>query len=250
MTTASPHPSFLRLFRAELDRHARRRSTWVGALVMLALCLVARFDGYTDEFDHLLICATFGAMWGFLTAVANVGGDIRSGALGTWLTFHPRRQRVWWARLLAVIVTTATGVLMTILLITSTNRTAVVTSAEHGLGWLFLVALLTPVCAAVMGAATAALCGSTLSALGLAAGYLTLLFVSNILIPDLSGTWGPVAPIEDLFDGVNSYETYSEGGSYAGTSYDLPFWAMIRLLIWTLAIGTVGTLRWSRRDVD
>ena len=250
MTTASPHPSFLRLFRAELDRHARRRSTWVGALIMLALCMVARFDGYTDAFDHLLICTTFGAMWGYLTAVANVGGDIRSGALGTWLTFHPRRQRVWWARLLAIIVTTAIGVLATILLITSTHLPAVVTSTGHGLGWGVPVALLVPVCTAIMGAATAALCGSTLSALGVAAGYLTLLFVSSVLIPDLSGTWGPVAPIGDLFDGINNYNSYSRGHPDSGTSYDLPFWAMIRLLIWTLALGVVGTLRWSRRDVD
>ena len=123
------------------------------------------------------------AFIGFLIGAGFVAAEFSTGSMGNWLTFEPRRMRVYMSKLAAagLGLIPAAAVLLGLLIagvwmITSQFGTTAGTTAEmwNDLGLLAgrLVAL--TVVTAVVGAAMGALLRHTAAVMGIAIGYLVL----------------------------------------------------------------------------
>ncbi len=119
----------------------------------------------------------------FLVGVSFVAAEFSSGAIGTWLTYEPRRGRVYASKLTAV----AAGVLMVaaiavalviaaVYLIARSNQIVGTTSGDPGSGLLWTAVRTVAVfgVAGALGGVVAALLRNTAAALGLAIGYLVV----------------------------------------------------------------------------
>lgn len=252
----------MNLFRAEWDRHVRRRTTWITAVVMWLLVLVFANNpqnrGADAGFPVLIV---FGMLAGFVSAAANVGQDISSGALGTWLTFHPNRLRVWAARLIAMTLATLLMCVVAIpLAITADlNATYGLTDmrAVH-LIVLMVVTLFLTSWATVWGATLAAVFGSILSTFGALAAYLGVVFIVTELMPITSSSSlvsGPLGPVGDLVNAA----LYSAYLGPLDTPYNpdpleiflSPLAApTVKLMLWNGVALFFGSLWWYRRDID
>lgn len=116
---AANRAGVLALFRADLSNYSRRWSTWVPLLLALALgaLMLAQtltMEGPTDGPPRRVtpddLTVALGALsvvvaggTGYLAGAAWMGFEHTSGALGTWLTFNPRRLRVWLSRLTVAV---------------------------------------------------------------------------------------------------------------------------------------------------
>ncbi len=255
----------MNLFRAEWDRHVRRRTTWITAVVMWLLVLVfannPQIRGADVGFPVLIV---FGMLAGFVSAAANVGQDISSGALGTWLTFHPNRLRVWAARLIAMTLATLLMCVVAIplALTAGLNATHSLTDmrAVH-LIVLMVVTLFLTSCATLWGAALAAVFGSTLSAFGALAAYLGVVFIVGVLVPTLvspSPMVGPLGPVGDLGNAA----LYSACPGPLDTPHNTDPLEIclsrlsrlaaptVKLVLWNGMALLFGSLWWYRRDID
>lgn len=249
--TASSSPaSFTRLFRAELDRHLRRRVTWIGAALLFGGSILVSGETWLGVGEHLMLVGVLGAVWGYLNAASWIGHDISSGSLGTWLTFHPRRGRVWLARLLVVSLTALAVGAVTMLAHVPMGLAYESTLDPHE-AWTALVALTIIWCGTLMGAGVAAALGSTLASLGAAGAYLALVFVTSVMFGH-EAPWGPLWSISELLV-ANGYSCVVADSSYDGCPgawYAVQAAHLAALWAWTAVVVGVGTWRWSRRDVD
>lgn len=252
----------MNLFRAEWDRHVRRRTTWITAVVMWLLVLVFANDprtrGADDGFPVLIV---FGMLAGFVSAAANVGQDISSGALGTWLTFHPSRLRVWAVRLIAMTLATLLMCVVAIplALTAGLNATHSLTDmrAVH-LIVLMVVTLFLTSCATLWGAALAVVFGSTLSAFGALAAYLGVVFIVSELMPITSSSslmLGPLGPVGDLVNAaLYRYFLGPLDTPHDTDPLEILIWTLdaptVKLVLWNGAALLLGSLWWYRRDID
>lgn len=178
------------LVAPELERYLTRRPTWIaliiatGVLATIALALGAQANGrdYPRSLDNygpgLVVVATVivGA-WGFFTAASAIGSEQTSGALGTWLTFNPRRGRVFAAKLISAAVPTL--LLAGLATFLALGWSLVITDLREpgDLGDLLLMAVRGALLAssfAILGFVFALIGRSTLSALGVLVGWLVL----------------------------------------------------------------------------
>ncbi len=120
----------------------------------------------------------------FLIGAGFVAAEFSSGSIGNWLTFEPRRMRVYASKLLAagVGLIPATVALIGLLfggvwLITANYGSAAGTTAKmwSDLGLMAGRSLTLAVVAAVVGAAMATLLRHTAAVIGIAMGYLVLI---------------------------------------------------------------------------
>lgn len=259
----------MNLFRAEWDRHVRRRTTWITAVVMWLLVLVFANDpqnpgadaGFPVLFPVLIV---FGMLAGFVSAAANVGQDISSGALGTWLTFHPNRLRVWAARLIAMTLATLLMCVVAIPLALTASL-----NAPYGLTdmravhliVLMVVTLFLTSCATVWGATLAAVFGSILSTFGALAAYLGVVFIGTELMPITSSSSlvsGPLGPVGDLVNAA-LYSAYLGPLDTPHNTSPLEIHLIylsrlaaptVKLMLWNGVALLFGSLWWYRRDID
>lgn len=252
-TSAQPNTSFRGLITAELDRHLRRRSTWIALPVAFLLGCAVLLDGTSDLEDAIPSFAIFMMIWAFFAAASNVGHDISSGALGTWFSFHPDRTKVWVARLVAIVGTTAvvSAILMWVPWVLWNPDYPAATDMPL-MVQLTLTAIVMIMVCALFGAALAAIFGSTLAALGSAAGYLALFLVSMIIMGYSNNGWGPLLHIVELLT-VNTYHQACADGPCPYSPE--PVWEgsighVLGLSIWLAITLGIATFRWQRRDVD
>jgi len=124
------------------------------------------------------------AFIGYLIGAGFVGAEFSSGSIGNWLTFEPRRMRVYASKLLAVGVgfIPATVALIGLMfcgvwLITSNYGSAMGTTAKmwSDLGFMTGRSITLAVVAAFVGAAMGTLLRHTAAVIGVAMGYLVLI---------------------------------------------------------------------------
>jgi ABC-2 type transport system permease protein len=207
---------------------------------------------------------TFGFL-AFLIGASFVSAEISTGALGTWLTFVPRRVQVMSSKLAAIalfLVPTMAALVATLVAgVYAVSRwrgtVGVVTTADGtALGWLGVRVLVASVVAGVVGACLGALTRHTAAAIATA-------FVYVVSFEALLRGWQPelarwlVAPNVDAWvqGGSTFYvETCStqRDGSYACTGIerfvsqaDGARFGLVVLAV--LAVATVLVFR--RRDV-
>ena len=124
------------------------------------------------------------AFIGYIIGAGFVAAEFSSGSIGNWLTFEPRRLRVYASKLIAagVGLIPATVALIGLLfggvwLITSNYGSAAGTTAKmwSDLGFMTGRSITLAVVAAVVGAAIGTLLRHTAAVIGLAMGYLVLI---------------------------------------------------------------------------
>jgi ABC-2 type transport system permease protein len=202
----------------------------------------------------------------FLIGASFVGAEFSSGSIGNWLTFEPRRLRVYGSKLLGAaiglvpVAVVITGILLlgTFLIVDQLGSTASTTNKVWGN--LFetagRVVLLTAVGAA-LGSVVGLLLRHTAAAIGLVMGYIVI--VEGVFGGFLQKTQPWLIRLNfDAFVGHGtSYYVEQcatgEGGSYNCTSVEkhLSFehgaWY---LGIATVAVVLLGALVFRRRDVN
>ena len=138
------------------------------------------------------------AFVGFVVGAGFVAAEFSSGSMANWLTFEPRRTRVFASKLAAaglglVPVTVAILGLLTAglwLIVGNFSSTAGTTTRVWGdLGWMGARAVALALAATLAGAAIGVLLRRTAAVLGIAFGYLVL--VEGVLRQPLQGaqTW-------------------------------------------------------------
>jgi ABC-2 type transport system permease protein len=123
------------------------------------------------------------ALIGYLIGAGFVAAEFSSGSIGNWLTFEPRRMRVYASKLVAagVGLIPATVALIGLLfggvwLITANYGSAAGTTAKmwSDLGFMAGRSITLAVVAAIVGAALGTLLRHTAAVIGIAMGYLVL----------------------------------------------------------------------------
>ena len=123
------------------------------------------------------------AFIGFLIGAGFVAAEFSSGSMGNWLTFEPRRMRVYVSKLTAaglammpVAISLLTLLIAGVWVITARYGITAGTTSEvwSDLGWIAGRSVVLAVVAAVVGAAMGALLRHTAAVIGLAMGYLIL----------------------------------------------------------------------------
>lgn len=135
--------------------------------------------------------------FGFVVGVSLVAAEFATGAMGSWLTFEPRRSRVFWSKTVApglgVVVPTIVASLLMVAgawgIFAAWGAADGVTAEVWGeVAVSGLRVLLLTVGFAVLGAALAMILRSTAAAIGLAVGYFVV--VEGFLVPMVSGAQG------------------------------------------------------------
>jgi ABC-2 type transport system permease protein len=216
------------------------------------------FSGVTT----FLLLVAFGAGVTFVTA------EIGSGSLSTWLTFVPRRGRVYASKVAVaaagVLVPTAPAIAVTVggawLVASLHDALGEVTAAVwQDLGWRAARALAAAAAAGAVGAALGFLLRSAAGALGVGIGW--LLLVDSVLagfLPHLT-PWTVRASLGAwVEDGFRYYVTVPcaplDGAPQAGFCSDERVVSLVHggvlLAVVTVVLVALGALVFRGRDVD
>ncbi len=230
-------------------------------------------DDYTvsDSFEDvatssLQVSIYLVALTALMIAGSFIGAEYSSGSIANWLSFIPRRGRVFASKLVtvlgfsAVVSALATGLALAAALVLATAY-GVPTGglpdqlALLGRGMLAAVALATlGFCIALVGRHTAAAIGALL-------GYLFVWFVRNSALAETAWAqqlvpWTPEANLAAIIDNGYAYSVPVRTVGTDGVSFDylertvslnhgLVFWGVL------LAVVVVGTaIVFRRRDVS
>ncbi|NNG18454.1 hypothetical protein HJ590_02480 [Naumannella sp. ID2617S] len=264
------------LIRPELARFLTRRVTWVGTLVTVLMMMIvsvlqvaegSRSSLSTNGIGMVMVGTIFCSALGFFSAASYIGSEQSSGALGTWLTFNPRRMRVYAAKLLTITVPTAALTLISTLagvgwaVLTTRQR-----SSRDGLVLelvgMSLRAVLVAAGFAVLGFVIALIGRSTLSALGVLVGYLVLVVLHAFAASALNWydrDWFGLERIVGDFLMATSRANYTTTVPTPGVRpgpvgpyFDYPTILATGAMWWVfLAVAVViGGRVFSRRDLD
>ncbi|WP_411285009.1 ABC transporter permease subunit [Lapillicoccus sp.] len=224
------------------------------------------FVGLTT--DLLSGLAVVMAVIGFLVGAGFVAAEFTTGNLATWLTFEPRRTRVYASKLIAAglgsIPVTAPGVLTLAVgiywLTTSYGVAGAVSGAQVvDLAWLVVRVVVVSAAAAVGGAVLGGLLRNTAAALGVLLGYAVLVEVFFALISSLVPDPRPwvVQPNfqawvgHDLTYLVDSCTNTDQGLSCQNVERILTFGhASIYLSVLVTVFVALGAWVFTRRDVS
>lgn len=143
------------------------------------------------EFSNLMRSSLLG--WSYLMAficlllgASFVAAEFASGSMGNWLTFEPRRVRVYFSKLVAAGLGVIPGVLallgllfvsIWIMCIRYGSTSGISSKMWTDLTWMSIRSLTFAVVASVVGAAMGALLRSTAAVMGIALGYLVIIEV-------------------------------------------------------------------------
>lgn len=206
----------------------------------------------------------------FLVGVSFVAAEFSSGAISTWLTYEPRRGRVYASKLVAVgtgvllvAVVAVALVVVAVYLIARSNQIVGTTSGDPGRGLLGTAVRTIAVVgiAGVLGAVVAALLRHTAAALGLAIGYLVVI---EGLVLDALRTGVPESRPWLIFYNV---QAWLQGGLPNYRAFDQPqvcapdgscqlpelistAHAGIYLLVLSVVLVAVGGAVFRRRDIN
>ena len=211
---------------------------------------------------------TFLLLLAFAAGVTFVTAEIGSGSLGTWLTFVPRRGRVYASKVAVaaggVLVPTAVALAVTVggAWVAAAVNDAVgdLTGAWWAdLGWQALRALVAAAALGAVGAALGFLVRSAAGALGVGVGW--LLLVDGVLVGFLPALtpWTVRTSLTAWLEGGTSYWVtvpcgQVDGAPQAGVCTAERTVSMLHggvlLAVVTIALVVLGGLVFRRRDVD
>lgn len=249
----------------ELQRYLTRRVTWIGGIAVVGLLATVTFlvgirnmTSYGDSTELsslgpgmiLLPTALLGA-WSYFTAASAIGSEQSSGALGTWLTFNPRRWRVFGAKLLAVALPSA--LLAAAALIVTTGWALLLSDRAHptALTWMLgavVRGVLVVASCAVLGFVIALATGSTLGALGVLVGWLVLIALQAFFAEVTHAYWTWFGLERVVFEFLMSNDW-----RYFGELHIDPVLVGGAGVIWFGFVGAVAIASgylFARRDID
>ncbi|WP_432559102.1 hypothetical protein [Granulicoccus sp. GXG6511] len=253
------------LLAPELERYLTRRVTWIGGVTTLGLlALASLFAGlqsrtsYQSEVElasfgpgMIVLAVALTGAWSYFTAASAIGSEQSSGALGTWLTFNPRRWPVYGAKLVSVVVPAA--ILSGVTLVAAVGWSLLVSTSSHptAVGWMLAAAVrgvLLVMSIAALGFVLALVTRSTLGALGVLVGWLVL-FVLQLLFGSAAGGYWQWIGLEWA---AGEFLLNSEWRTY-GQLHSDPLAIGSAGLVWFTFIAVVvvvGGLLFARRDID
>ncbi|MFK4084369.1 ABC transporter permease [Kribbella sp. NPDC020789] len=199
----------------------------------------------------------------FLIGASFVAAEFSSGAIGNWLTFEPRRLRVYGSKITAAglwfvplaVLVTATITLGAYLITAHLGSTAG-TNWNHTTSTALRVVLTTAM-GAVLGAVVGLVLRHTAAAIGLVMGYIVLVegvFASFLQTaqPWLLGKNFDAFVLHDTTYYLNQCTTQPDGNYICNTlektlTFEHGAWYLALL---TLTLLTTGALTFHRRDVN
>lgn len=205
------------------------------------------------------------AFFAFVVGVSLVAAEFATGSMGSWLTFEPRRTRVFWSKTVAaglgVVVPTIVASVLVVAgswgLFAAWGAADGVTAeiwTEVAVGGLRV--LLLSVGFAVLGAALAMILRSTAAAIGLAVGYFVV--VEGFLVQMVSGAqaWSLFQSFQAVLRGSSTYgvedcTTTSSGVSctWVERTVSLTHGA-VELSVLLAVVLAVALVVFRRRDVS
>ncbi|MDO5683097.1 MAG: hypothetical protein Q4G46_09765 [Propionibacteriaceae bacterium] len=246
----------------ELQRYLTRRVTWITGLVAASLFgVIALFAGaqssgprvrLSDFGPSMIVLAVMlVSAWSFFTAASAIGSEQSSGALGTWLTFNPRRWPVFTAKLLSVTLPAAVAGLAALLvafgwslLISSYSPP----SAVVGMFGMVIRGTLVVVSIAALGFVLAVITRSTLGALGVLVGWLVL-FVFQVAITSMMGAYSQWIGLERALAEFLLNQEYVRYGEIHSNPWVVGGAGLIWFAFVAAVVIFAGWL-FARRDVD
>ena len=198
-----------------------------------------------------------------LAGTTGTAADLSSGGTSTWLTFEPRRGRVYASKLSAIglslvlptvvlVAATAGGLL---LLYRSGGLDATLTGAQVqdlvAMGGRVLAFVVT---AGVLGAALGMLLRHTAAVLGVVIGYLVAVEAILATVWSAAKPWTLITNVQAWIDGPASYYVTTCASTAQGTSCD---WVerevstthgAVYLAVVLVVVVTAGLLTFRRRD--
>ncbi len=136
---------------------------------------------FAELIPTLLQAASYFLLFaGFLIGASFVAAEFSSGAIGNWLTFEPRRIRVYGSKLIAAgLWFVPVGLLVTGVVVLGTYLITAQLGSTAGTDWSKVVGLMarvvtTTAMGAVLGAVVGFVLRHTAAAIGLVMGYLVL----------------------------------------------------------------------------
>lgn len=212
----------------------------------------------------LVPVATGLLMLAFVVGVSFMTAEQGSGALGMWLTFEPRRRRVYWSKAVAAALGTVPVVLLgwaalvggAYAVYARFGTLGDVTGPVWGQVAAFSGRLVLAGAAfAAIGVALAVLLRHAAAAVGVGAG---VLWLSTVFAYSLGGLqrWTPALNFDAWLRGGATYEvvrtTMGEDGTYAEewvTRVVAGWQGGLYLLVLTVALSLVALVVFRRRDV-
>lgn len=214
----------------------------------------------------VVLSAVVSMLAAYLLGSSLIGAEYGSGSIGNWLTFVPRRESVWAAKIVSVAAGAAAlgavaGALMVSL---AAVVTVVIGQPLTGAGDVVATAargVPLVIWASLIGFCAAMLTRHTVAALGVLLGYGLLYIASNILgslIPTVSrlAPWRLETNIQAFLSYGTDYDVYQRTVTDAGVNYDsvthhLGFGAATAYLaVVLLAVLAVTLAVFRRRDVN
>jgi ABC-2 type transport system permease protein len=205
------------------------------------------------------------ALGAFLIAASFIGAEYSSGSIANWLTFVPRRGRVFWSKLLTIIGFSAMlGAFVAALVVTAVVVLARLQSSPieslTEIAAMGLRSVLAVVGLTVLGFCVALLTRHTAGALGVLLGYLVVWFVRRGPLGSLAWAqrltpWTPEASLAAIVERGYRYsvpieKVTPEGASIEWVEHTMSFthgaiyWSIL------LALAIIGSLLiFRRRDV-
>ena len=206
------------------------------------------------------------ALAALMIAGSFIGAEYSSGSIANWLSFLPRRGRVFASKLVTIVLfsalvsAAATGLALTAALVMAQAYDLPVGRLNAELGMLGR-GVLVAVALAVLGFCIGTIGRHTAAAIGALLGYLFVWFVRNAMLSEAAWAqrltpWTPEANLAAVVKGGHQYFVPSRSIGPDGVSVDylertvslthgLVYWAVL------LAVVIVGTaVVFRRRDVS
>jgi len=163
----------------------------------------------------LQVSTVLAALAAFLIAASFIGAEYSSGSIANWLTFIPRRGRVFWSKLLTIIGFAALlGALSAAMVLLAAVVLArlydIPIESLEQLGATAARSVLAVIALTVLGFSTALLTRHTAGAIGIFLGYGVVWFVRNGLLNSLPWAqrltpWTPEASLAAIVEHGYSY---------------------------------------------
>lgn len=206
----------------------------------------------------------------YLVGVSFVAAEFSSGTIGTWLTYEPRRGRVYASKLVAiafgvlvVAVLAVALVVAAVYLIARADQIVGTTSGASGRGLIWTAARTVALIgvAGVLGSVVASLLRNTAAALGLAIGYLVV--IEGLVLDALRNNVPESRPWLVFFN----VQAWLQGGLLNDRAFDEPgvcspdgtcqlpelistTHAGLYLLLLSVLLIALGAAAFRRRDIS
>jgi len=206
------------------------------------------------------------SMIGIIWVGVAVGSEFRSGSIITWLYFEPRREVVFWSKLIAsAIAAIAITILFEVVLLVGISIVSVIDNADMTLSGNYILNTAIPIMLFTIIVAIGTMCAaSAFTMLTQRASFTIALSMGYVLIVDT--LIGQLLPITGRFSIGNSIDAFALGHStFTSTKCTVTFTGevtcipilnklsrvdgFVELLIIFLVVTGIGWWRFQRTDI-